>query len=160
HLLDVDNLEAVLLGQSAQELLVGDEAARHGDLAGELVAALGFVEDFPELVFVDEAKVDEDLAQAPAAGGRARFLDEGGLRRGAALLGAWFGGAGGLGGGGLDRRLLAGRWLDGRRRRLGARLGRGLRLGRRLARLRLGAALRRAGRLALCRRPVRFLGGL
>ncbi len=57
----------MLLGERLQELIFVDEAARDGDLAGLVAGVLGLVEDFPELIFVDEAEVDEHLADAPAA---------------------------------------------------------------------------------------------
>ena len=64
--LEVDDLQAELLGEGLEELVFGDEAAADGDLAGQLAGGLGFVEDVPELVVVDEAEVDEDLAERAA----------------------------------------------------------------------------------------------
>src|SRR5262249_16709349 len=124
-----------------QQLLLGDQAARQGDLAREHVGVLGLLDDLPLLGVVDEAEVHHDLADLAAAGvaGRARLDGLGQL--GGVLFGRLargrFGGrvAGGGGrvlgcggraavgllGGGLVRgRLVAGGLVRG-----GRRLGRG-----------------------------------
>src|SRR5439155_17232446 len=94
-LAEVDGLEVVLLGHGLEQLLLVDQAAGHGHLAEALRGGLGLVEQLPELVVVDEAEVDEDLAElAPPAvtlGGALADLG-GGLLAG-----------GGLADGGLDR---------------------------------------------------------
>ena len=72
----VDDLEAVLFGQGLQELVVGDQAARDCRLAGELTGALGLFEDVPELFLVNEAKVDQHLADAAAAAARPAALGD------------------------------------------------------------------------------------
>src|SRR5262249_12734284 len=129
--------QAELLGEGAEQLGVGDQAARQGDLADGHAGVLGLVEDLPELVLVHVAEVDEDLAHAAAAGAAGGAgLGRGGLvlagrdgRLFALLGGACRGGrglaravaVGGLGGGrpggsGLGGgRLLAGRGAGGGR---------------------------------------------
>src|SRR5207245_748507 len=66
----VGDLQSMLLGEHLEELFVVDEAARDGDMAGELAGGLGLVEDAPELIVIDEAEIDEHLPD-PALARRA-----------------------------------------------------------------------------------------
>ncbi len=104
----------MLVGQRGQELVLIDQATRQRNLAGGLAGALALFEDVPELVFVDEAKIDQDLSEAAAAAAGLVVLDRRSLGR--RLLGrgrlfalAFFAVAGVLR-----------RWLATRRRRLTA----------------------------------------
>ena len=81
----------MLIGEGREQLVLGDEAARNGDLPGELAGVLRLVEDFPELVLVDEPEIDEHLAYLAAA--RAHFPLRGLCRRGTRLLGPARGGS-------------------------------------------------------------------
>src|SRR5437763_863340 len=86
----------------SRSLLVVDQAAGDGHVAGGRGRGLGFVEDFPKLVLVDEAEVDEHLADlaATAAAGGGVALGRGGFllrRRGAFAVGGLAGGFAGRG---------------------------------------------------------------
>ena len=66
RLAEADDLHAHLLGQGLGQLVVGDQAHALGDLAQQFVGALLLLfEQHFELVVVDEAKIDEDLADTP-----------------------------------------------------------------------------------------------
>ena len=159
--LEVGDLEAVLFGQGLEQLVLVDEALRHGRLPGRHAGVLGLVEDVPELVVVDEAEVDEHLAElalAAARGAVGPFLLRGGLLggrpsgggrlrlgRGRRRWSAWPGAApgltfAGLGAGGRAAGVCAG-WRACRRLGAGGRLVAA-------AGGRLGAAAPAGGRLA------------
>jgi len=58
----------VLLGEGLEELVFVDKAAVESGLPDAAAATFGFFENFPELLFGDEAQVNEDLSKlAPAA---------------------------------------------------------------------------------------------
>jgi len=58
----------VLLGEGLEELVFVNEAAVESGLPNAGAAAFGFFENFPKLLFGEEAQVDEDLSElAPAA---------------------------------------------------------------------------------------------
>src|SRR5262249_26850681 len=145
-----------LLGEGGEQLLLGDQAAGDGGLAGELAGVLGLLEDLPQLVLVDEAEVHQDGADLAGAAAGAGFLlgGGGGLLGGRLARRAGLGRRGrGLGGGaGLAHGDLAGRRL-GAGGRLGARGG--LRRGRTVGARRRGGGLARRcrlGRAGLLRR--------
>src|SRR5262249_10287639 len=110
-----------------EELVFGNQAARQGHLARQLRGILGFFEDIPKLIFVDEAQVDEHLADLTATAVCSLSLANR-SRLGRRLLGAGLLGvggrflavAGGLGNGLLDfavRLTRGGFFLRGRIRR-------------------------------------------
>jgi len=107
-ILQVDDLEVVLFAQRLEELVLGDEASGHGDLADRLGGVLGLFENLPQLIFVEEAQIDEHLAEATASARRGLGLpflgSDGGLGGRLAVAGLGgrpFRGGGGLGGHGL-----------------------------------------------------------
>src|SRR5262249_59689410 len=86
------------------QLIFGDEAAVERRLADGDAGILRLVEDFPELIVVDVAEIDEDLAELATAGGAARRGALGGNRGflgrlAVGGLGFVFRGAGFVGGG-------------------------------------------------------------
>ena len=102
----------MLLGQRLQQLVLGDQAAADGDLADQLTPVfLASSSELPELVLVDEAEVDEHLADLAACRRCARAswrrLAGGGLRL--AWRAAWPAPAARLG----RRPACAGSWLGG-----------------------------------------------
>ena len=113
-----------------------------------MAGALGLVEHLPELVFVDEAEIDEDLAESCALPRADRVV--------LAWPASWPAGGRLLGGGPAVGGLPAAAWprLAGLpRRRLGARLG------RRLGLAGGGRCLAPAWRPAFARRAGGFRGG-
>src|SRR5437660_1736348 len=90
----------MLIGKGLKQLVFGDEATRQSDLAGLLGRGLGFFEDVPQLIFIEEAKVNEHLAEATAAAVRCLF-GANGSRLERRLLGGGLLGLAGLGLSGL-----------------------------------------------------------
>ncbi len=96
ELFRTEQSEPELIGESLLQLHRGDEAARQRRLAHEDAGTFSFFKDGPELIFIEIAKIDKDLAQTTTGAAAAARFDGSRLM----VLGGDSRLAGGLGRGG------------------------------------------------------------
>ena len=74
HLVEVDDAQAVLLGDGRQQLVLGDEAAVEDDALERRIGGTGVVDELLDLGFVEEAEVHKHGAELAGAVGRRPLL--------------------------------------------------------------------------------------